>query len=103
MILIALVILLVVLAIFPTIRCALLHPLLMAWNSGRDGGLEALRPRRRQRRRRGKPLPPVPLAVRLNAQHFLFQEISKGMVIPNLQGPSLGGLVVVVDLLGLIR
>lgn len=36
MILIALVILLVVLAIFPTIRCALFHPLLMAWNSGRD-------------------------------------------------------------------
>lgn len=36
MILVALVVVLVVLVIFPTIRCALLHPFLMVWNSGKD-------------------------------------------------------------------
>ena len=36
MILVALVVALVVLVIFPTIRCALLHPFLMVWNSGKD-------------------------------------------------------------------
>ena len=36
MILIVPVVLLVVLVIFPTIRCAVFHPFLMAWNSGRD-------------------------------------------------------------------
>ena len=70
---------------------------------GADGGGEALRSGRRQRRRRRKPLPPVPLPVRLNAKHFLLQEIGVGVVVPDFQGPSLGGLVVFVDLLGFIR
>ena len=37
MIVVVLTVLLVVLAVFPTLRCALFHPALMAWNSLKDG------------------------------------------------------------------
>ncbi len=81
------------------------HPLVYVAVQGgdADAGGESFPPGCRQRRPGGVPLPPVRLSVPLDAQHLPLQKLRKGPVFSYFEGASLGGLVVVMDRLALVR
>ncbi len=81
------------------------HPLVYVavQGGGADGGGETGLPGRRQCRPGGVSPPPVLCPVRLDAQHLPLQKLRKGPVFSYFEGASLGGLVVVMDRLPLVR
>ena len=70
--------------------------------AGADSEGKSRLPGLSQRRRRGIPFSPVHFSIRLDAQHFVFQEFRVGVVISDFEGPALGGLVVDVYLLSFV-